>query len=119
MKKQMYLYNPENPKKSFNVYINKNPKNTISIKYTTVKDVKDTIKKLENLFKTNKYPHKRIFQVAMILKIRLEAMLKHKKTRYPKAKFVRERFNIAKRYYDFLKTRTFIKEHKDRKKLIF
>ena len=43
--KLQFLYNPNNPKKSFDVYINKNPSDTIPIKYTTVKDVKRTIKK--------------------------------------------------------------------------
>ena len=33
-----------------------------------------TIKKLERLYKTKKYPHKRIWQVGMIMKVRLEAM---------------------------------------------
>ena len=46
-----FFYNPNNPKKSFDVYINKNPSDTIPIKYTTVEDVKRTIKKLESLFK--------------------------------------------------------------------
>ena len=31
--KKRFLYNPKNPKKSFDVYIDKNPKDTISIKY--------------------------------------------------------------------------------------
>ena len=48
-KTKKFLYNPNNPKKSFDVYIDKNPKDTIPIKYTTVNDVKETIKKLENL----------------------------------------------------------------------
>ena len=34
------LYNPNDPKKSFDVYIDKNPDDTIPIKYTTVSDVK-------------------------------------------------------------------------------
>ena len=42
-----------------NVYIDKDPSDTIPIKYTTVKDVKDTINKLERLYKQGKYPHKR------------------------------------------------------------
>jgi hypothetical protein len=29
-----FLYNPNNPAKSFDVYIDKNPKDTIHIKYT-------------------------------------------------------------------------------------
>ena len=47
-KKKQFLYNPDDPDKSFDVYIDKNPKDTIPIKYTTVKDVKNTIKKLRN-----------------------------------------------------------------------
>ena len=46
-KKQSFLYNPNNPKKSFDVYIDKDPSDTIPIKYTTIDDVKYTIKKLE------------------------------------------------------------------------
>ena len=81
-RKKRFLYNPNNPKKSFDVYIDKNPKDTIPIKYKTVEDVKKTIYKLERLYKGQKYSHKRIWQVGMILKVRLGAMLKHKKTRY-------------------------------------
>jgi len=50
--KKQFLFNPDNPKKSFDVYIDKNPKDTIPIKYTTVEDVKNTINKLENYIKT-------------------------------------------------------------------
>jgi len=46
-KKKQFLYNPDNPKKSFDVYIDKNPNDTIKIKYTTVEDVKKTIRNLE------------------------------------------------------------------------
>ena len=69
-RKQQFLYNPSNPKKSFDVYIDKNPDDTIHIKYTTVDDVKQTIQKLERLYKQGKYPHKRIWQVGMIMKVR-------------------------------------------------
>ena len=47
--KKQFLFNPDDPKKSFDVYIDKDPSDTIPIKYTTVKDVEDTIKKLESL----------------------------------------------------------------------
>ena len=117
--KKQFLYNPNNPKKSFDVYIDKNPSDTIPIKYTTVVDVKKTIKKLERLFKSNKYPHKRIWQVGMIMKVRLEAMLKHKKTKYPNAKKVRERFNLANKYFKFLGKRSKLKSFSQRKKLKF
>jgi hypothetical protein len=46
-KKKEFLFNPNNPKKSFDVYIDKNPKDTIPIKYKTINDVKNTIKKIE------------------------------------------------------------------------
>ncbi len=118
-KKPSFLYNPNNPKKSFDVYIDKNPNDTIPIKYTSVNDVKNTIRKLERLYKTNKYSHKRIWQVGMIMKVRLEAMLKHKHTKYPNATFVKQRFNIANKYFKFLGKRTKIKNEKDRKKMVF
>ena len=47
--KKQYLFNPNNPKKSFDVYIDKNPKDTIKIKYKSLADVKWTIHKLERL----------------------------------------------------------------------
>lgn len=118
MKKQ-FLYNPNNPKKSFDVYIDKNPKDTIPIKYTTVKDVKNTIKKLERLFKTKRYTHKRIWQVGMIMKVRLEAMNKYKKSRYKNAKNIYPRYILAKKYFEFLGKRTKQKSFKERKQLIF
>ena len=117
--KKQFLFNPNNPKKSFDVYIDKNPNDTIPIKYTTVEDVKKTIKKLENLYKQNKYPHKRIWQVGMILKVRLGAMKKHKKKLYPNAKNVTKRYNLSKKYFKFLKKRTHENNNKTRKKMTF
>tara|TARA_R100000773_G_scaffold11768_1_gene10874 strand:+ start:145 stop:477 length:333 start_codon:yes stop_codon:yes gene_type:complete len=108
MSKKEFLFNPNNPKKSFDVYIDKNPKDTIPIKYKTLDDVKDTIKKLERLYKNNKYPHKRISQVAMIMMVRLR-VINNKDNR----------FKLSKKYFEFLKNRTKLKEEKDRKKLIF
>jgi len=117
--KKQFLYNPDNPKKSFDVYIDKNPKDTIHIKYTTINDVKQTIKKLERLYKAEKYTHKRIWQVGMIMKVRLEAMLKHKNERYPNAKKVKERFILANKYFKFLGKRSKVKTFKERKNMIF
>ena len=48
----------------------------------------------------------------MILKVRLEAMKKHQKTRYPNAKKVNERFIIANKYFKFLGQRTKLEEKK-------
>ena len=101
--KKQFLFNPKNPKKSFDVYIDKNPKDTINIKYTTLEDVKNTIDKLENLYKSKKYSHKRIWQVGMIMKVRLE-VLKNKK---PK------QYALANKYFNFLGKRTKLDE-KDR-----
>ena len=100
--RKQFLYNPDDPSKSFDVYINKNPSDTIPIKYTTIEDVENTIKKLEKLYKADKYPHKRIWQVGMILKVRLEAMNKYRKTKYKKAKNVYKRYALAKKYFQFL-----------------
>ena len=115
---KQFLYNPDDPSKSFDVYINKNPSDTIPIKYTTVEDVENTIKKLEKLYKANKYSHKRIWQVGMILKVRLEAMNKYRKTKYKKAKNVYKRYALAKKYFQFLQKRTG-EDEKTRKKMVF
>ena len=94
--KKIFLYNPDDPKKSFDVYIDKNPSDTIHIKYATVDDVKNTIRKLEQLYKNKKYTHKRIWQVGMIMKVRLE-VLQNKKPR---------EYHLAKKYFNFLSERT-------------
>ncbi len=104
-----YYFNSNSPKKSFDVYIDKNPKDTIPIKYKTVDDVKHTINKLERLFKSKKYTHKRIWQVGMIMYVRLKA-LKNKKTK---------EYALSKKYFNFLKSRTREKTFEDRKKLKF
>ena len=108
-KKKQFLYNPDNPDKSFDVYIDKDPSDTIPIKYTTIKDVKNTIQKLERLYKSGKYTHKRIWQVGMIMYVRLK-VLKDKK---PK------QFKLSEKYFKFLGERTKIKGEKERKKLSF
>jgi hypothetical protein len=107
--KKQFLYNPDNPKKSFDVYIDKNPSDTIHIKYTTIEDVKNTIRKLERLYKEKKYSHKRIWQVGMIMKVRLE-VLKNKK---PK------QYKLSKKYFEFLGKRTHAEDDKTRFKMCF
>lgn len=108
-KKNHFLFNPNNPKKSFDVYVDKDPSDTISIKYKTLNDVKKTIKKLERLYKNNKYSHKRIWQVGMIMYVRLKVLKKKKPKEY----------KLAKKYFLFLKNRTKIKSESQRKKLVF
>lgn len=106
--KKQFLFNPENPKKSFDVYIDKNPKDTIKIKYTTLEDVKNTIDKLEKLYKSKKYTHKRIWQVGMIMKVRLQVLKNKKPTQ----------FSLANKYFHFLGKRTKLEE-KERYTLSF
>ena len=106
--KKQFLYNPNNPKKSFDVYIDKNPKDTIHIKYTTLDDVKNTIHKLEKLYKNKRYTHKRIWQVGMIMKVRLQVLQGKKPKQYA----------LANKYLIFLGKRTKTEE-KSRYKLSF
>ena len=117
-RKRQFLYNPENPKLSFDVYIDKDPSDTISIKYSTVKDVKRTIKKLERLYKSNKYTHKRIWQVGMIMKVRLESMYKRRKT-MKKAKNIGKRYFLSRRYFKFLSRRSRVNGNTKRKRMTF
>ncbi len=106
--KKQFLYNPDNPKKSFDVYIDKNPKDTIHIKYKTYSDTVNTIRKLERLYKSGKYTHKRIKQVAMILMVRLRVLKTKKKMSY----------KLAEKYHSFLGERTKLSK-KFRKKYSF
>lgn len=92
----------------FNVYVNRDPTNTIKIAYRTLEDVKKTISKLEKLYRTGKYSHQRIWQVGMILYVRLKP-LKDKKPRH---------FELSKRYHKFLGERTKLKGEK-RKRIKF
>lgn len=94
------MYNPNNPEKSFNVYIDKNPKDTIPIRYKSIDDVRDTIDRLESLYKSRKYPHKRIWQVGMIMKVRLDVIKNKKPAEY----------RLSKKYFDFLGHRTTLAE---------
>jgi hypothetical protein len=98
--KKQFLFNPRNPKKSFDVYIDKNPSDTIHIKYTTLEDVKDTIDKLEKLYKNKKYTHKRIWQVGMIMNVRLQVLRNKKPKQYA----------LANKYFIFLGKRTKLEE---------
>ena len=107
-KKKDFLYNKNNPKKSFDVYIDKNPSDTIPIAYKNVSDVKRTIRKLERLYKSGARPHRRIKQVAMIMMIRLNTMTGKG-----------EEKRLARKYHSFLGERTKKKSTEERKKMTF
>ena len=96
-----FFFNPYSLKKSFDVYIDKNPRDTIHIKYTTIEDVKNTIDKLEKLYKNKKYTHKRIWQVGMIMKVRLKVLQSKKPIQYA----------LANKYFKFLGNRTKLSEN--------
>ena len=98
--RKQFLFNPENPKNSFDVYIDKNPKDIIPIKYTTLEDVKNTIDKLEKLYKSKKYTHKRIWQVGMIMYVRLKVLRNTEPKQYA----------LANKYFTFLGKRTKLDE---------
>ena len=90
------------------LYTDENPKDTIPIKFATLGDVKTTIRKLERLYKKGERPHIRISQVAQVLEQRLRFI-----------KEAKDRHDLAKRYKEFLKKRTKIKNEVERKKLNF
>jgi hypothetical protein len=106
--KKTFFFNPSNPKLSYDVYIDKNPNDTIHIKYTTLEDVKATIAHLEKLYKQKKYSHKRIWQVAMIMRVRLRVLQAKKPLQY----------KLANKYFKFLGDRTKLGEQ-ERYKSVF
>ena len=91
--------------KNYDLYSDANPKDTISIKYKTLQDVKDTIDKVENLYQKNKIPHVRNSQIINVMTQRLR-VIDDKDARY----------KLSKRYFEFLKQRT---KQKDRKNFKF
>jgi len=107
-RKNKFLYNSKNSKHNYDIFNDKNPKDTIPIKYKTLDDLKNTINNLEKLYKSKKYTHKRISQVGLILNIRLK-LLKDKKP---------NEYILANKYFTFLQERTKLNEN-DRYKLTF
>ena len=107
-----FLYDKKNPKKSMSIFTDENTNDTIPLKYKNMKELKETILKLEKLFKNKKYPHKRILQVAMIMKIRLQII-------FEKYKKGDKRYKLAKKYFTFLKKRTKQNTYNKRKNMIF
>jgi len=93
---------------NYDLYSDANPKDTIRIKYATLEDVKNTIKKLENLYKKGEYPHNRISQVVNVMTQRLRVIDPNDK-----------RYKLSNKYFNFLKNRTREKNEDKRKKLIF
>jgi DNA-binding transcriptional MerR regulator len=89
------------------LYTDEDPSSTVPIKFATVSDVRDTIKRIERLYKKGEITHKRATMVAMVLEQRSRFMKGKKKEN-----------ELAKKYTEFLKKRTKQAE-KDRKKMSF
>ena len=94
--------------KNYDLYSDANPKDTIRIKYKTITDVKQTIRKLERIYKKGIRKHNRISQITNVLKQRLRVINEKDK-----------RFKLVEKYFNFLKKRTKIKGFNERKKLTF
>jgi len=113
-KKNKFFFNPKNPKTSFDIYKDKNPQDTVNIKYSTKKETEDTVKKIESLYKKGTIDHRRAVQIALILMLRTRIIAEKN------PKIDKGRSKIAKSYHEFLtKKRTPIKNQKERKKLKF
>ena len=98
---------------NYDLYSDANPKDTVRIKYDTLENVKNTIDKLEKLYKSGKRPHNRIVQIANVMTQRLRVI----KDKNPKIN--KGRFELSKKYFEFLKDRTKFKKDKERKNLVF
>ena len=98
--------------KNYDLYSDANPKDTVEIKYTTMNDVRDTIKKLERIYKSGDKPHRRIVQITNVMTQRLRVITE-------KTKKNLNRYNLSKKYLEFLKTRTKVKSEDERKAMFF
>ena len=74
------------------LYTDENPKDTVSIKYATVKDAKDTIKKVKNIDK----PYARKIQILTVLEQRAKVQNKFEQAKLAKEakKFLKEKRNV-------------------------
>lgn len=115
--KKEFLYNKSNPERSRDIYSNDNPSDTINVKFKSKEDLKNTIKKLERIYKKGEKDHRRISQVALVIRVRLEVIKKNSKKNVEGD--LDDRLKLIKEYVKFLKERTKIKKFEDRKKLKF
>ena len=83
------------------------------LNWKQIAEDKQTINKLESIYKKGTKPHNRISQIANVMTQRTK-VIKDKNPKIDKG-----RHELSKKYYDFLKTRTKIKGDKERKKLTF
>ena len=98
---------------NYDLYSDANPADSVRIKYSNKNEVQDTINMLEKLYKSGKRPHNRIVQIANVMTQRLRVI----KDKNPKIN--KGRFELSKKYFEFLKDRTKFKKDKERKNLVF
>jgi hypothetical protein len=91
------------------LFTDANPSDTINIKYKTLDDIKNTINILEKQYKTGNHTHKRISQIANLMKIRVGLIRNHSMPEY----------KLVNNYTFFLKQRTLKHTLSSRRKLIF
>ena len=109
---------------NYDIYSNPKPRDTVRIKYATVDDVKFTINKLESLYKRKLRPHARISKIANVLQQRLRVLKDTKKKTLKNNSnntraSINNRYKLAKRYFEFLKKRTSLKDDTKRQALTF
>ena len=98
---------------NYDLYSDARPNDTVRIKYSNKKDVADTIKKLEKLYKKGERKHNRISQIVNVMTQRLR-VIKDKNPKIDKG-----RLKLSNDYFNFLKKRTKVKGDKERKKMVF
>ena len=100
---------------NYDIYSNPKPKDTVRIKYATVKDIKFTINKLESLYARKLRPHARISKIANVLEQRMRVL----KDKNPNNSEIAKRHALTKRYFEFLKRRTKQNTEEKRRELKF
>lgn len=95
---------------NYDLYSDANPKNTIRIRYKTKRDVKETISKLEKMYKKGRITHARNIQIINVMTQRLRVI----KDRNPSID--NGRYSISKKHFNKLKQRSKKKSKKKTKK---
>ena len=96
---------------NYDLYSDANPSDSVRVKYSTIKTLQATIRKIERLYKQDKITHSRAVQIQNVITQRLRVIVDN-------TGLGKDRFRLAKRYFEFLKNRT-KKKQNERKKLIF
>ena len=86
--------------KKYDLYSDANPKDSVRIKYKTKEEVRETISKLNKLYKNKKISHARNIQIVNVMTQRLR-VIKKKNPKIDKG-----RYEISKKYFEKLKKRT-------------